>query len=86
MANSLFTGVTGLRVHQQMLDVVGNNLANSNTTGFKGQRVRFADLVYQTGKSSHELNLREYRRNQSGSGRVGSSCGGDRRQFAARKS
>ncbi len=48
MANSLFTGVTGLRVHQQMLDVVGNNLANSNTTGFKGQRVRFADLVYQT--------------------------------------
>lgn len=48
MANSLLTGVTGLRVHQQMLDVVGNNLANSNTTGFKSQRVRFGDLVYQT--------------------------------------
>ncbi len=48
MANSLFTGVTGLRVHQQMLDVVGNNLANSNTTSFKSQRVRFSDLVYQT--------------------------------------
>ncbi len=48
MSNSLFTGVTGLRIHQQMLDVVGNNLANSNTTGFKSQRVRFSDLVYQT--------------------------------------
>src|SRR5437868_3298066 len=48
MASSLFTGVTGLRVNQQMLDVVGNNLANSNTTGYKSQRVRFADLVYQT--------------------------------------
>ncbi len=48
MANSLLTGVSGLRAHQQMLDVVGNNLANTNTTGFKAQRVRFADLVYQT--------------------------------------
>src|SRR2546425_12341013 len=48
MANSLLTGVSGLRVHQEMLDVVGNNLANSNTVGFKSQRVRFADLVYQT--------------------------------------
>ena len=48
MANSLLTGVSGLRVHQQMLDVVGNNLANTNTIGFKSQRVRFGDLVYQT--------------------------------------
>lgn len=48
MANSLLTGVSGLRAHQQMLDVVGNNLANVNTTAFKSQRARFADLVYQT--------------------------------------
>ncbi len=48
MANSLLTGVSGLRVHQQLLDVVGHNLANTNTTGFKSQRVRFADLLYQT--------------------------------------
>lgn len=48
MSNSLFTGVTGLRINQEMLDVVGNNLANSNTTGFKAQRLRFSDLVYQT--------------------------------------
>lgn len=48
MANSLLTGVAGLRVHQQMLDVVGNNLANLNTPGFKEQRARFSDLVYET--------------------------------------
>ncbi len=48
MSNALITGVSGLRVHQQMLEVVGNNLANLNTTGFKSQRIRFADLVYQT--------------------------------------
>jgi flagellar hook protein FlgE len=48
MANSLLTGVTGLRTHQQMLDVVGNNLANVNTPGYKTQRARFSDLLYQT--------------------------------------
>lgn len=48
MPNSLLTGVSGLRVHQQLLDVVGDNLANSNTTGFKGSRVRFSDLMYHT--------------------------------------
>ena len=45
--DALFSGVTGLQVNQQMLDVVGNNLANSNTIGFKSQSVNFSDLVYQ---------------------------------------
>lgn len=48
---ALFTAfqssVTGLLTNQTMLGVVGNNLANSNTTGFKSQRVDFQDLVYQ---------------------------------------
>ncbi|MBI3407986.1 MAG: flagellar hook protein FlgE [Planctomycetes bacterium] len=60
MANSLFTGVSGLRAHQEMLDVVGNNLANTNTIAFKSQRVRFADLIYQTlnqGSSSTSSNI-----------------------------
>src|SRR5262249_35966745 len=48
MSDALTTGVSGLRVHQRMLEVVGNNLANLNTTGFKAQEIRFADLVYQT--------------------------------------
>ena len=46
--SSLFTGVTGLQAAQEMLNVVGNNLANVNTTGFKSESADFADLVYQT--------------------------------------
>ena len=42
------TGVTGLQANQEMLDVVGNNLANMNTIGFKSQSINFSDLIYQT--------------------------------------
>jgi flagellar hook protein FlgE len=54
MANSLLTGISGLRGHQKMLEVVGNNLANLNTTSFKASRVLFSDLMYelQRGASS----------------------------------
>src|ERR1700732_918363 len=45
--DALYSGVTGLQANQQMLDVVGNNLANSNTTGFKELRTNFSDLIYQ---------------------------------------
>ena len=48
MANALLTGVSGLIAHQRMLDVIGNNLANLNTTAYKSQRTLFADLLYQT--------------------------------------
>jgi flagellar hook protein FlgE len=48
MIRSLFTSSSGLQAHQRFLDVVGNNLANVNTTGFKAQRVRFADQFSQT--------------------------------------
>jgi flagellar hook protein FlgE len=48
MSNALMSGVTGLRVHQIMLDVAGNNLANVNTYGYKGSRVTFAELLSQT--------------------------------------
>lgn len=47
MANALLTGVSGLIAHQRMLEVVGNNLANLNTTGFKSQQTLFSDLLYQ---------------------------------------
>jgi flagellar hook protein FlgE len=46
--NSLFTGSSALTANAQVLDVVGNNLANLNTVGFKGQRVGFKDLLYQS--------------------------------------
>ena len=48
MGASLLSGVSGLRSHQRMLDVVANNLANINTPGFKGSNVAFADLFSQT--------------------------------------
>jgi flagellar hook protein FlgE len=47
MLRSLFSGVSGLRAHQTMLDVVGNNIANVNTTGFKASSVEFEDTLSQ---------------------------------------
>jgi flagellar hook protein FlgE len=48
MLRSLSTGVTGLRTEQAALDVIGNNVANINTTGYKGSRVAFSDILSQT--------------------------------------
>ena len=47
MMRSLFSGVSGLQNHQTRMDVIGNNLANINTTGFKRNRVNFHDIFYQ---------------------------------------
>lgn len=48
MMRSLYSGVSGLQAHQTMMDVVGNNIANVNTTGFKKGQVTFQDLLSQT--------------------------------------
>ncbi|MCL5062570.1 MAG: flagellar hook protein FlgE [Nitrospiraceae bacterium] len=45
MLTSLFTGVSGLSSNGQGLSVVGDNIANSNTAGFKGSRTVFADIL-----------------------------------------
>ena len=47
LINSLFAGVSGIKNHQSMLDVIGNNIANVNTIGFKGSRVTFSDTFNQ---------------------------------------
>jgi flagellar hook protein FlgE len=47
MIRSLFSGVSGLRSHQVRMDVIGNNIANVNTTGFKSSRANFQDTLYQ---------------------------------------
>jgi flagellar hook protein FlgE len=47
MMRSLYSGVSGLQNHQTRMDVLGNNVANVNTTGFKKGRVVFQDLLYQ---------------------------------------
>ncbi|NWF90382.1 MAG: flagellar hook-basal body complex protein [Ignavibacteriaceae bacterium] len=43
LLNSLFSGVSGLKNHQSMMDVISNNIANVNTIGYKGSRVTFSD-------------------------------------------
>ena len=48
MLTSLNTAATGMVAQQYNLDVIANNLANVNTTGFKHQRAEFEDLAYQT--------------------------------------
>lgn len=52
MLRSLMAGVTGIKAHTTYLDVVGNNIANVNTTGFKKSTVTFSDLLYQTSKGA----------------------------------
>ena len=47
MSNALSAAVSGLKAHQTMLDVAGNNLANVNTTGYKSSSVTFAELLSQ---------------------------------------
>ena len=48
MMRSMYSGVAGLKTHQTKMDVIGNNIANVNTTSFKSQSVTFTDLLYQT--------------------------------------
>ena len=47
MMRSMFSGVSGLRSHQVMMDVVGNNISNVNTPGFKSSSVTFAETLAQ---------------------------------------
>lgn len=51
MLRSLYSGISGLRAHQTMLDVTGNNIANVNTAGFKGSNVQFQDTLSQLTRS-----------------------------------
>jgi flagellar hook protein FlgE len=48
MMRSMFSAISGLKNHQIFMDVIGNNLANVNTTGFKQSRVTFQDILSQT--------------------------------------
>ena len=47
MIRSMYSGVSGLRGHQTMMDVVGNNISNVNTTGFKSSTTVFQDVLSQ---------------------------------------
>ena len=47
MMRSLYSGVSGLQNHQTRMDVIGNNISNVNTTGFKRGRVNFQNIISQ---------------------------------------
>jgi len=60
LGGALYSGVSGIRAHQNMLDVIGNNLANINTYGYKSSRLLFSDLLSQTmssGKSGNPMQI-----------------------------
>ncbi|WP_068774630.1 flagellar basal body rod protein FlgG [Paenibacillus sp. FJAT-26967] len=48
MLRSMYSGISGMRGFQTKLDVIGNNIANVNTAGFKKGRVNFSDIMSQT--------------------------------------
>ncbi|QNO17004.1 flagellar hook-basal body complex protein [Caproicibacterium amylolyticum] len=48
MSRAMFSGVAGMKAHQSKMDVIGNNIANVNTYGYKSQRAVFSDVYYQT--------------------------------------
>ena len=52
MLRSLMSGVAGLKAYQTKMDVIGNNIANVNTVGFKSSSVNFSDIFYQTTQSA----------------------------------
>lgn len=56
MMRSLFSGVAGLKTHQTRMDVIGNNIANVNTTAYKSQSMVFSDLLYQTTQAASGAN------------------------------
>jgi len=52
MLRSMYSGVSGLKAHQTKMDVIGNNIANVNTYGFKSSRTTFSEVYYQTVRSA----------------------------------
>ena len=48
MMRSMYSGVAGLKTHQTKMDVIGNNIANVNTTAYKSASTNFSELLYQT--------------------------------------
>ena len=56
MMRSLFSGVAGLKTHQTKMDVIGNNIANVNTTAYKASSVVFSDLMSQTTQKASGAN------------------------------
>jgi len=57
MMASLFSGVSGLKNHQQKLNVIGNNIANINTIGYKRSRINFREALVQTRTGANQVRI-----------------------------
>ena len=57
MIRALFSAASGLQAQQMHVDVIANNIANSNTPGFKKDRINFQDLLYQTYREAGSTTL-----------------------------
>lgn len=56
MMRSLYSGVAGLKTHQTRMDVIGNNIANVNTTAYKSSSITFSELMSQTTQKASGAN------------------------------
>lgn len=56
MMRSLYSGVAGLKIHQTRMDVIGNNIANVNTTAYKSSSMTFSELMSQTTQKASGAN------------------------------
>ncbi len=52
MNRAMYSGVAGLKTHQTRMDVIGNNIANVNTVGYKAQAALFSELLYQNSSNA----------------------------------
>ncbi|WP_250160164.1 flagellar basal body protein [Caloranaerobacter azorensis] len=59
MMRSMYSGVSGLRVHQLKMDVIGNNIANVNTVGYKRGQVTFQEVFSQVVRGAGALKKAE---------------------------
>ena len=57
MMRSMYSAVSGLKTHQTRMDVIGNNIANVNTTGYKAKTINFSDMLYQTTQAATGPNI-----------------------------
>lgn len=73
MVRSMFAAISGLKTHQSRMDVIGNNIANVNTWGYKAQSANFTDTLYQTMKNGKGGDLTGGTPTVGGSGGVNAS-------------
>ncbi|MDR2295624.1 MAG: flagellar hook-basal body complex protein, partial [Clostridiales Family XIII bacterium] len=55
----MYSAVSGLQAHQTKMDVIGNNIANVNTYGYKSNRATFADVFYSTRRAASQPNANQ---------------------------